>query len=597
MSGDPTPAKAARPLRPAPPKPGVRRRFVRGRRPPRGVVWLGFRSFWGHMRHFVASAVATEDVDSRDWMTPDEPEELAARVLGVLGVEPPARWDGTVLGGLGRDLWIDYVADTGDDVSVSRAVAELVAADYELPDPEREGTVLTAPRGDVLVFGGDTAYPVATAQEISNRVLVPFNEAFAARDDGRRRVLLGVPGNHDWYDGLDGFSRLFRRRPEDDEVDERPSMVGIPFRQLEHVADWARELVMGGKMQKPEALVLSGYVPVQSASYFVLPLTESIPLFALDRQLRTLDHRQARFHRRWLARDPGASPWLMLPDPVYAFGAPSPTGVGMVRDLELDLGAREHFFLSGDIHHYERIEAPGLLHVVAGGGGAFLHPAPMTSGRRPAAARWPSVAQCRALLWGVPLKIAIGRSGFIPHAALAVLYTLSMVVGVSVRRAGGAPLGAPVATFLLSLGVLTLLGGLRRRPKSVLALAAVFALVITALPIPTVLALRPLRALLAGHVPGWLVAALGLGVTVAVGVGVVGVYMALLTRLGLEETQAFTTLDHPGFKHFLRLRVRSDGRGVDGWCLGKADPLREGEPVVLVDRFTWRPGDGPRPSG
>jgi hypothetical protein len=157
-----------------------------------------------------------------------------------------------------------------------------VASDYELPDPERDGATLVAPRGDVLVFGGDTAYPVATAQEISNRVLVPFNEAFTARDDGRRRVLLGVPGNHDWYDGLDGFARLFRRRPEDDEVDERPSMVGIPFRQLEHVADWARELVMGGKMHKPDALVLAGYVPVQSASYFVLPLTGAIPLFALE---------------------------------------------------------------------------------------------------------------------------------------------------------------------------------------------------------------------------------------------------------------------------------------------------------------------------
>ena len=37
--------------------------------------------------------------------------------------------------------------------------------------------------------------------------------ARSCRDDGRQRVLLGIPGNHDWYDGLDGFGRMFRRRP------------------------------------------------------------------------------------------------------------------------------------------------------------------------------------------------------------------------------------------------------------------------------------------------------------------------------------------------------------------------------------------------
>ena len=27
-------------------------------------------------------------------------------------------------------------------------------------------------------------------------------------------MLLGIPGNHDWYDGLDGFARMFRRPDE-----------------------------------------------------------------------------------------------------------------------------------------------------------------------------------------------------------------------------------------------------------------------------------------------------------------------------------------------------------------------------------------------
>ena len=68
-----------------------------------------------------------------------------------------------------------------------------------------------------------------------------------------------------------------------------------------------------------------------------------------------------------------------------------------------------------------------------------------------------------------------------------------------------------------------------------------------------------------------------------------GLYLALLTLLGYEHMQAFTVLDHPGFKHFVRLRVRADGKGIDGWCIGAADPLGELGHPVLVDQFSWRP--------
>ncbi|HXK18202.1 MAG TPA: hypothetical protein VNG33_10395, partial [Polyangiaceae bacterium] len=237
-------------IRPEPSRPQARQRFTRGKQSPRGVVWFGINSFWGHLRHFAAAAIATDDIDSRDWMTPDVPSELVARVARVLGGNETAP---TLLEALGRDLWIDYVSDTGDDVSVSRAVARLVVERYELPDPDRQGEFLTAPRGELLVFGGDTAYPVATAQEITNRVLVPFNEALAGRD-AQPRVLLGIPGNHDWYDGLDGFGRMFRRR-SGDEAEARPSTIGVSRPMLEYYAEWAREFMLGGKVEKPKTLV------------------------------------------------------------------------------------------------------------------------------------------------------------------------------------------------------------------------------------------------------------------------------------------------------------------------------------------------------
>src|SRR5262245_37645882 len=287
--------------------------FTRGKEHPRGVVWFGARSFWGHVRHLIASAIATDSIDSRDWMTPDEPRALSARIARVLRGNPRAA---TLIEALDRDLYVDFVADTGDDVSVSRAVAHLVFAPYELPDPDRPGAFLLAPRGEILLFGGDTAYPVATAEELMNRIIVPWNQVLKELpDDGRRRVLLGIPGNHDWYDGLDGFGRMFRRRAL--RGDERLSVTRLSRIAIEHHAEWAREFVRGGKVEKPKALVLSGYTSVQGASYFALPLAPAIEMLAVDRQLTTTDSRQTEFLGHHYKAHSESAIFAVLHYPVY----------------------------------------------------------------------------------------------------------------------------------------------------------------------------------------------------------------------------------------------------------------------------------------
>lgn len=582
-------------IRPSARRPRLQKHFVRGRTAPRGVAWFGFRTFWGHLRHFVASAIATEDIDSRAWMNADDPEELAARVIHELGGDPNAR---TVVAALGRDLWIDYVADTGDDVSVSAAVARLLFADYELEDPGEPGEYLAAPRGDILLFGGDTAYPVATAQEITNRVLVPFNRAIAEHGSSRPRVLLGIPGNHDWYDGLDGFARLFRRR-EPDEI-ARPSLVGVSHRMLDYYSQWAREFVRGGKVEKPRSLALSGYVPVQNASYFALPISESILLIAADRQLKALDHRQCRFFAEQYRRHADAGAWVLLPDPLYHFGAPSPTGTESVEALGLDFASRPHFLLAGDLHHYERLAEDNVLHVVAGGGGAFLHPAPLFEGRLRADVRWPDAAESRLLLREVPWKIALGRSGLLPHLVLAAIFAPAMLFSIPLPERLENALETPLWIGAVVFVAYTLIGGVRRNVRAVAALAFLAALVTSAVPLLFSLALTEALARLSLHSPDWLIAGAALLGAVVAGAWVFGAYLALLTRFGLEQTQAFTALDHPGYKHFLRLRVHADGRTVDGWCLGLTDPLHPEEQVCVVDKFRWvakepeTPGVDPR---
>ena len=213
---------------------------------------------------------------------------------------------------------------------------------------------------------------------------------------------------------------MFRLRSADD--DARPSVVGISQAMLQHYAEWARQFVRGGKIEKPKALVLAGYTPVQNASYFVLPITRTFHLYAVDRQLRTPDSRQSRFLSDAYQEQPGLAAWVLLPDPIYRFGDPSKMGTAMIETLQLDLETRDHFVLTGDVHHYQRSRRGRTLHVIAGGGGAFLHPARLAPGGLPHDAQWPNAAQCRRLLFGVAWKIGAGRSGFLPHLVLLALF-------------------------------------------------------------------------------------------------------------------------------------------------------------------------------
>jgi hypothetical protein len=69
---------------------------------------------------------------------------------------------------------------------------------------------------------------------------------------------------------------------------------------------------------------------------------------------------------------------------------------------------------------------------------------------------------------------------------------------------------------------------------------------------------------------------------------VFGLFLATLAITGIELQQAFTVLGHPGFKHFVRLRVAVNGK-VDAWVIGKDDPLAEEGPW-LIDRWSWDGG-------
>jgi hypothetical protein len=176
----------------------------------------------------------------------------------------------------------------------------------------------------------------------------------------------------------------------------------------------------------------------------------------------------------------------------------------------------------------------------------------------------------------------------LPHIVLLLLFFPAISFGAQFYERLGVIVATPALTTLVLSTIYAFIGGVRRR-KSVMPLAFGAALLTSLLPIAGSLVVSRGLAELGLSISLTLLVAATITISVFAGVFVFGAYLALLTALGYEHTQAFTALDHPGFKHFLRLRVRADGSGIDGYCMGIADPLGESQEPVLVDIFQWRP--------
>ena len=399
------------------------------------------------------------------------------RVLGGETIRPP-----TLVEALGRPVWIDFVADTGDDRDVSAAVARILFREYEVC--EGDGT-RSLPRGEVLLMGGVTAYPVATADEIHARVIVPWNETLktlegphlevpqsrrASRPDhGPRRVLLGIPGNHDWYDGLDGFARMFRRSAEpvaEGDADppsrkrRRPRGIKLRLRSKEGrktgfvarqfhldevgglvgiiitLSKSVRAFLKGVGVSRRKRLVLQGYEPVQESSYWTLPVAPKLELWGVDRQLGRLDFRQQSYFRARRKAMPRHTHRLRRARPCRRVRGTLRARRADAVLLQARRWIRTASFTSAETCITTSADPSGdSLHVIAGGGGAFLHGTRIsTSPCGPAAFAYPNAAMTRALVAQVPVKLMLGHGGLLVHAALALIASLEL--GAS-RRARG----------------------------------------------------------------------------------------------------------------------------------------------------------------
>jgi len=178
-----------------------------------------------------------------------------------------------------QGAWIDYVADLGDGFDPTYTVASLLAEPVLQVDSAATGGTLRLPRGVALVMGGDEVYPTPSAAQYDDRLRGPYRAALPSADP--EPILLALPGNHDWYDGLTAFLRVFG-----------------------------------------QGRTIGGWRTAQARSYFVLELPDHWWLVGLDTQLGTeLDDPQRLFFRQQLTArlQPGDGVIICTPSPTWVY--------------------------------------------------------------------------------------------------------------------------------------------------------------------------------------------------------------------------------------------------------------------------------------
>ncbi len=474
-------------------------------------------------------------------------QQADRRLLDAVARQQPLAFDYSVddTGQPRDELWLDYVADLGDGWDSTYAVASAVMAP-ELALTDEAGETHVTRGGDVLVFGGDEVYPTASVDEYQARTVVPYEDALNRRR--QRPHLFAVPGNHDWYDGLVSFTRLFCQ----------------------------------GRRSH-------GWRTRQRRSYFALRLPHGWWLLGTDMQLESdLDAPQVEFFQEVAARmQPTDRVILCNAEPAWVKQQVMPRAGRGFLDHNIDfleqqvLGKKVSVFLAGDLHHYRRHEnADGRQKIIAGGGGAFLHPTHLPKvDQRPGGfvqkASYPPQRTSQWLAWRNLLFTAINPWFGVFMGAVYALLGWGVAANLNVGAEGAPSFRELINAASPSAGSLVLGAGVvlgtvafadgRRGPlwrrtagvvhglaHLVVALLLTWGVSAIAAPLAAELQWSLRRDLLSGL--------LLFGGGALVGPLVVGAYLLLsLNVFSCHPNEAFSSLSIPDWKNFLRLHFDAEG--------------------------------------
>lgn len=245
------------------------------------------------------------------------------------------------------ELWIDYIADLGDGFNSTYSMAYLLAQPV-ITVSENDAQQITLPKSNLVIMGGDQVYPVATRESYNNRFKGPYESAWPRNTSVEEDDLFALPGNHDWYDGLTNFMKLFC--------------------QGRTTGNWRTK---------------------QNRSYFAIKLNANTWLWGIDIQLDADIDKPQLDYFDWVVANhmqDGNKIILCSAEPSWIYNT-SRNDDQTYKNLSFfecryTTGPKNIIILvslAGDLHHYahyiQKVTDTETYHkVTAGGGGAFMHP-------------------------------------------------------------------------------------------------------------------------------------------------------------------------------------------------------------------------------
>ncbi len=243
-----------------------------------------------------------------------------------------------------------------------------------------------------LVVSSDVIYPAGAIEDYEAKFYLPLQ--------GFAKPVYAIPGNHDWFDALEGFNANFlepkaARAAIEARVDADLKLTSTNAHRIDRLMAHAE------RMRRLYAVNTGS----QRAPFFELQ-TNDFALIAIDTGiLRTVDARQRTWIERVLERSRGKFIMAIVGHPRFAGGldtAKTDDEFATLYKLLASYGVR--IAMAGDTHdfeYYRESSGPRLMHhFVNGGGGAYLSiGTALDFPHQPAASPWafyPRTDQLRA---------------------------------------------------------------------------------------------------------------------------------------------------------------------------------------------------------
>lgn len=329
---------------------GAVRQLVRAGLPITAVL-IAVNPVWGFSWYFNsenwASAAWQKIAESRvdEWR--EAMIDAAVRVRGASGVGAPGVFEVTPAGVGDGDFSFVVVGDPGEGDPSQHAL--------------RNQLLGAARRDDVkfVVIASDVIYPNGAMRDYEANFYLPLM--------GVEKPIFAIPGNHDWFNALDGFAaNLMQPDTARAAIDAR---VKSDLSLSSTTGDRIDRLLESAARLRSLYRVESG---LQHAPFFELH-TSAFSLLAIDSGIeRRVDPKQLAWLKAAIERSRGKFTMAIIGHPFYAAGL-SQIGDGSFKEMHDLLKANGvRVMMAGDTHDFEYYRGDAAHYFVNGGGGAYL---------------------------------------------------------------------------------------------------------------------------------------------------------------------------------------------------------------------------------